>query len=301
MDVPTLVMERFGLVAKKQGKEYHSPCPDCGGRDRLIWYNDDKGNGYCRQCYKTFWLTDLDKLDPLDKLERIQRARECEAQEQKMLEHRISKFREQDAYRHGWHDAMNYAAREWWHGQGITDESIDWYGLGACKYPITNGVTGERRELNAYTIPIYDPLTWAVVNMQYRLENPPEGFGKYRQEAGLPARSFYAKQATEGDVLIVEGTKKAIVVAQLLDHSIQVVGLPGISPAPHLIDELKLFKRKWFLPDPDVKDAPLQRFVDRLPNLRVVRLPVKPDDAVVQYHFSRDSLRAYCAGARVMT
>ena len=134
MDVQTLVMEKFGLTAKRQGQEFHSPCPDCGGRDRLIWFGDSKGNGFCRQCLKTFWLLDLQKLDPLEKLEREQRAREYEAQQRGLQAQLLRKFqsRAQD-YLRGWHDAMTFAAREWWHAQGITDDSMASYGLGACK------------------------------------------------------------------------------------------------------------------------------------------------------------------------
>ncbi|MBA2705846.1 MAG: hypothetical protein H0U60_18575 [Blastocatellia bacterium] len=299
VDIPVAVFQKYGLTAKKQGNEFHSPCPACGGRDRMIWYGDDKGNGYCRQCQKTFWLMDLEKLDPLEKLDRMQRAKERETAERAILERRITKFHEQEAYRAGWHDGMNYAARQWWTAQGITEESIDWYGLGACKYPLVNRTTGERVEMNAYTIPIYDPDTWSVVNRQYRLDNPPAGVGKYRQEQGIPARSFYCRQHTGGDVLIVEGAKKAIVVDQLLAHSIQVVGLPGISPSERLIDELACYKRKYFLPDPDVQTAPIKRFQERLQNIKVVRLPVKPDDAITQHGLTRNDLREWLLQTRL--
>lgn len=292
LDIPTLVMERYGLTAKKQGREYHSPCPDCGGRDRMIWFDDDKGNGFCRQCLKTFWLTDLKTLDPLEKLERERRAREREAQERGMIARRIESFQRRNDYRAGWHDAMTFAAREWWKAQGITDESIDDYELGACKYQL-HKPNGETMDLTAYTIPIRDPNDWGLVNVQYRLENPPQGFGKYRMQVDLPARSFYCKPHTGGDVIIVEGAKKAIVLNQLLDGACQVVGLPGITPAEMLIDELAGYKRKFFLPDPDVTATPIQRFRDRLQNLHVVRLPVKPDDAVTRYGMTREDLRAW--------
>ena len=293
LDIPTLVMERYGLTAKKQGREYHSPCPDCGGRDRMIWFDDDKGNGFCRQCYKTFWLTDLKTLDPLEKLEREQRAREYAERQRGLDAQLLTKFQSRaDDYLRGWHDAMTYAAREWWHAQGITDETIEYYELGARPYPITNSL-GEKLNLIAYTIPIRDPETCNVVNMHYRIDNAPDGFGKYKQEAGLPARSFYCKPHTGGDVIIVEGAKKAMVLNQLLDGACQIVGLPGITPSERLIDELAGYKRKFFLPDPDVTATPIQRFRDRLQNLHVVRLPVKPDDAVTRYGMTREDLRAW--------
>lgn len=259
----------------------------------MIWFSDGKGNGFCRQCLKTFWLTDLDKLDPLEKLERQQRAR-ADAEREKMLQAaRLETWKEKQAYRQGWHDGMAYAAREWWHLQGITDESIDYFGLGARPFPLLNRTTGETLNLIAYTIPIHDPETWDVVNMQYRIDNPPPTCGKYKQEPGLPARSFYTKPHTGGDVLIVEGAKKAIVLDQLLGGAMQIVGLPGITPSERLIDELAGYKRKYFLPDPDVTASPIKRFTDRLQNLQVVRLPVKPDDAVTQFGMTRGDLREW--------
>lgn len=297
-DIPVLVMQKFGLVAKRVGREWRSACPSCGGHRRFVWYGDGKGNGFCQQCHETFWITDLKTMDPLERLEMEQRARVDMEREIRLQVARLKTWQEKQAYRRGWNDALSYAAREWWHRQGIEDASIDCYGLGACKYPIRNTRTGEQLDLDAYTIPVRDPETWEIVNMQYRLENPPAGVGKYRQATGIAARSFYARQHTGEDVLIVEGAKKAIVLDQLLGRSVQVVGLPGISPSPALIDELAGYKRKWFLPDPDVTDKPIRRFSERLTDLRVVRLPVKPDDAVTQFGMGKDELRNYVLAGR---
>ena len=175
----------------------------------------------------------------------------------------------------------------------MTDESIDSYDLGARLYPLTNARTGEKFSTTAYTVPIHDPDSWEIVNTQYRLENPPAGFGKYRQESGLPPRSFYARPHTGGDCIFVEGAIKAMVLDQLIGKSMQVIGLPGITPSEKLIDELSGYKRKFFLPDPDVSDANLQRFRERLSNLRIVRLPVKPDDAILHYGMGARELREW--------
>lgn len=291
--IPDLVLKRFGLVAKRTGNEYHSPCPECAGKDRCMWFADGKANGFCRQCLKTFWLDDAKQLDPLDRLEREQRARELAERERQLQAQRLATWQQRAAYRKGWNDALSYAAREWWHAQGITDETIEQYELGATRYPLVNRRTGERVNLTAYTIPIRDPESWQVVNVQYRIENPPEGVGKYRQEQGLPARSFYAHPVTSGDVLIVEGAKKAMVLDQLLEGDVQVVGLPGITPSERLIDELGTFGRKWLLPDPGVSSHQVDRFRSRLSNLQVVPLPLKPDDAVTQYGMTRTDLREW--------
>lgn len=297
IDIPTLVRGKYGLTAKKQGREYHSACPDCGGHDRMIWFGDEKGNGFCRQCLKTFWLTDLEK-DPLELARREQKAREYAERQRKLDAQMLKKFQSRATdYLQGWHDAMDFAAREWWHQQGITDESIDYFELGARPYPLTNS-NGEKLNLMAYTIPIRDPHNWEVVNMQYRIDNPPAGFGKYRQETGLPARNFYTRPHTFADILIVEGAKKAIVLEQLLDGAMQIVGLPGITPSERLIDEIRGYKRKFFLPDPDVTHANIQRFASRLSNLRTVRLPVKPDDAVNRYGFTKGDLREWIMQTR---
>lgn len=298
-DVPTRVMEKFGIVAKKRGKEFHSPCPECGGRDRMIWW--ERGNGWCRQCDFKTWIDDGLKVENL--AERAAYLAQCIAKEKKIEQDKLAAWQDgfKTGYLWGWHDAMTATQREWWHSQGIDDEMIDLYALGYCRNKIVKVGDNEYITANAYTIPILDPHTGKLVNIQYRLENPPAGVGKYRQENDLQARNFYASGKLGEDVIIVEGAKKALVLYYKLGQVLNVVGLPGITPRAELIDELADFKRKYFIPDPGVCEKQIGRFAERLTNLRLVTLPVKPDDAFVNYGMERDDLRAMFRTARVLT
>lgn len=297
VDVPAAVLEKFGLNTKRQGKEWHSPCPECGGHDRMIWF--ERGNGWCRQCDFKVWLDGNNKK--MDLAERAAYLAQCIAREKQIEQHKLETWQEgfKTGYLWGWHDAMTEQHRAWWHAQGIADDVIDGYVLGYCPNKTIKTDEGTYT-LGAYTIPILDPETKTLVNIQYRLENPPTGIGKYRQETGIPARNFYAGYAPGQDCFIVEGAKKALVLFQMLDRTITVIGIPGITPRSELIDEISKFRRKWFLPDPDVQDKAIRRFSERLTNLRLVRLPVKPDDAIVRYGLRRGDLRRYCQEGRLV-
>lgn len=283
MDIPAMMQQQLGLTVKRTGREWHSPCPQCGGTDRLIIW--ERGNYYCRQCGIKGWLGDKINPAPIH----IETLSERVAREKKIESEHLAAWQAgfQEGYLRGWHDAMDVRQRSWWHSQGMTDEIIDDWQLGYChnkKIALTNSYT----TLGAYTIPILDPHTAKLVNVQFRLENPPEGIGKYRQVSGIPARNFYTSSALDGEVVIVEGAKKALVLYHALEKRIQVVGLPGITPRGALIDELNVFTRKWFIPDPGVAAQQIKRFTDRLQNIKVLRLFAKPDDAVVQYGMTRN-------------
>lgn len=297
-DIPVLAFQKWGLTLKRSGKEFHSPCFNCGGRDRLITW--ELGNYYCRQCGVKGWLDSTHK--PMDLAERARILAEDIARRKQIEQSKLNDWQEgfKTGYLYGWHDAMSAQQRDWWHRQGMTDEIIDGYVLGYCPNKRVRTEDGTYYTAGAYTIPILDRETHKLVNIQYRLEAAPEGVGKYRQEFDIPARNFYPGYEPGRDVIVVEGAKKALVLFHMLDKEINVVGIPGISPNYDLIDELAVFKRKWFIPDPDVNAKQIRKFSDRLTDLRIVRLPVKPDDAVVHYRMNRASLAEYCAKARVV-
>lgn len=287
IDVVALAYEKYGVTLKKAGKEYHSNCPmPCcrgEGKDRFVVW--PQGNWFCRRSGESGWLTELE-VRPMP--DRIKTLAERIARDKQIEDDHLAAWQAGfvEGYVRGWHDAMSTKHRAWWYAQGMSDEIIDGWQLGCCNKNIKN--ESEYLSLLAYTIPILDPHTAKLVNVQFRLENPPEGIGKYRQVAGIPARNFYTSSALDGEVVIVEGAKKALVLYHALEKRIQVVGLPGITPRGALIDELNVFTRKWFIPDPGVAAQQIKRFTDRLQNIKVLRLFAKPDDAVVQYGMTRN-------------
>ena len=295
--VESTAFRRWGLNPKKVGKEWHSPCPFCReGRDRFIIF----GNGatYCRVCGSKGWLDDDHrdwKPDPLKVQLVSERTEKLERERQERLAAWQRAYR--DGYVQGWHDAMQEQHRAYWRSEGIPDWAIDGYKLGFCS---GKEIAVEHAEvvLPAYTIPIYNPTTHAIVNIQYRLLEPPPGVGKYRQEYGLPAASFYAADKVEGDAIVVEGAKKAIVLFQTLERTMQVVGLPSNSPSEHLIRELETFTRLYLILDPH-SHSQVDRIVRLLhPRVRVVTMATKPDDAIVHYGLDKEGLVAFLKMAR---
>lgn len=299
MDIIAETFRRFGLTPRRTGGEYHCGCPFCmEGEDRfIIW---PEGNYLCRFCGRKGFLDDDLKTwrpDP----DKLKRAADLAAQQERQTAERLVAWQNNGAKDHvfEYNQALRPEHRQWWRSQGIEDEAQQYYLFGFCEHKRVK--SGEDyADLPAFTIPVLSPFTGHLVNIQYRLMNPPEGIGKYRQETGLPAAIFYASPITEGDVIILEGAKKAVVLSEFVGRSVQVAGLPGISPRRELLEELKWFGRKWLLPDPGVSEAQIERIADVLPGLCVARLPLKPDDAVLR-GMSLQMFRRYISQARRMS
>jgi hypothetical protein len=180
------------------------------------------------------------------------------------------------------HNRMTEANRQWWRSQGIPDDWQDWWHFGYIAQRTFRH--GDQTFVSpAYTIPIFD-LGWAPVNMQYRIETPPEGVGKYRQEFGLPAAAFLSRPDQElgGELIVVEGAKKAAVVSLALD-AMQVVGIPGASSWAGIDERLKGSERVYVILDPDAEAQARKLTVALGKVARLITLPTKPDDAIL-YH-----------------
>lgn len=291
---------RWGVSPKRTGNEWHSACPQCGGRDRFIIFPN--GGFFCRVCGCKGWLDDDSKNfkpDPtlLAKWQEDTAARDAERQ--KEIAERLTQLQtqaERNAYLLGRDDERRHIAKHYFNGEGISDWAIKHYQLGYVP-DLTVKVGDLVYYLPAYTIPIKDPKTQDVINMQYRLADPPAGIGKYRQATGLPAASFYADDRTTGDVIVCEGAKKAIVIYEFTEANIQLVGLPGCMPGQKLIDQLKEFDRVWVWLDPGAERA-AQRIADQLDHARIIRTSQKPDDAIRLGNLTVDELRRLCDEAR---
>lgn len=286
--------------------EYHGPCPTCGGdarkSDRLVIFPDG-GYYFCRQCGDHGWLEDRQsnwRPDPARAQQYARMLAEAEAARQQKLRDWQDGFNE--GYIRGWHDAMTLYNREYWEGEGVHQWAIDFYGLGYCPDKVFQ--TKDRSAFfhsPCYTIPIRSPNDWAIVNIQNRLTNIPQGEGKYRQEPGVPAASFYADpQMMQGRAIVVEGAKKAIVVFEAMHYEIQVVGWPSMMPALDLVEQLKSFELVYLILDPGPSfHKAVQRVATVLGDrMKCVEMSVKPDDAIVHYGLKRDGLDAFLRQAR---
>jgi hypothetical protein len=210
---------------------------------------------------------------------------------------RLRSEAERAAYEMGRDDERKSIAREYFTREGISLARIERHGLGYTPDHVI-ALGGEYYRLGAYTIPIVAPESGELVNMQYRLADPPAGVGKYRQAPGLPAAAFFAESTLAGDALVVEGAKKAIVVSQFIRSEAQVVGLPGKKVSGRVLEQLRGFERVYVMLDPDAW-AEAERIAQALaPRARVVRLPDKPDDLIVKGGMQPAHLRAYLESAR---
>lgn len=292
--------QAWAITLIEAGRELHGPCPFCGtGKDRFIVWPE--GNYFCRVCESTGRVpgTGTGPLgrDTLREVITAKRAKQAA---------RLSEWQKgyKAGFVEGYHQAMKDATlRAYWLSEGITDESIERYQLGYCEGRTFEGEGGRTFSSPAYTLPHIDPKTLQLVNCQYRIMSlPPGGGGKYRQEPGLPPASFYTlpKVVDGPGAVVVEGGKKAIVISQLVERRLQVVGWPGAVPSEELYLELEGFDVVWLIMDPGpsrrkAEDRAKDYLKDRI---RIVSLPVKPDDAVVQYGYSLGDFRELLSQAR---
>lgn len=291
--------KRWGIAPKRTGQEWHSPCYVCGGRDRFIVFAN--GGYYCRQCETHGWL-DEDRRDWKPDPILAQKWVEEQATRKAQQYARDAEWRAgfKVGYVRGWCDAMGVREHGWWNAQGISNYQIGHYALGYNPSKKIR-VDGEIVSAPAFTIPIRDPDDWeTIVNVQYRIADPPDGAGKYRQEEGISAAAFYAEPSGINErAIIVEGAKKAMVVYDRLDGAVQIIGVPGCTPSAQIIERIakKKYERVYIALDPGCT-AQAERIAAGLGGARIMNLPEKPDDAFLSGAMTADKFRAFAAQAR---
>lgn len=258
-----------------------------GPSDRLRLFGAGNGTNarvWCRRCNWFEWA-DQESPTPLMRLKATSLQRQYAHRESQRLSRRIKELQER-AYWRGYHDAMQDSQRKQWRSEGISDDLQDYFQLGYT--PDRTFSNGEQTfHSPALTIPIFDK-GWEAINIQYRLLNPPEGAGKYRFTAGLPAPLYLTDpdNGIGGKCLLVEGAKKAIVTYANVGHEFDsVVAVPSKMPPASMLDKLSACDMVYVALDPDAYDDESARRLGTLisPPVRYVRLPVKPDDLFVRY------------------
>jgi hypothetical protein len=227
-------------------------------------------------------------------------------QERARLADKIKNLQTQSYWR-GWHDAMNQQQRQLWYAEGIVDWAIDQYSLGYCEdYKAWHN--GAEWHSPTMTIPHWGP-GWELVNIQHRLLQPPETGDKYRQMKDFPSAMFLTEpdEPLTGPILMVEGAKKAIVCHLNIGHlGYTIVAVPSKAPSQVILDQLDNADPIYMMLDPDAylptktKDGQrlepaASRIAKRLgrERVKVVKVPVKPDDLFTVYHGSADDLHEF--------
>jgi len=282
-----------GLVfRRKTNNEAAGPCPFCrDGEDRFLLFSDQ--GFWCRKCNKQGWLDHLDpthKLTPQELLEiRVRRLEVRQEQHERRLSvlEKMAQSKDHIMY----HQQLDAADRGYWHGEGISDTSIDQYQLGICYRCPTDQVG---RPL--YTIPVING--GKLVNIRHRLIGAEDG-DKYRPHMqGLGNTLFNADlvRVPAPEIVITEGEKKAIVLTQ---NGFPSVGIMGKTAFPEAwATRFENFQRVYVVLDPDAQDRAgsiAELFKD---HGLIVQLPVKADDLFAKYHHKPDVLRLYQRWAR---
>jgi hypothetical protein len=249
-----------------------------------MWLNPARG--WCRACgYQDF--ADSNKRDTQITAEmRAQWLQERLAREEKEkheAEHALELLRTEQAWIK-YHAMLDAYSRHWWEVKGVSPSLINYFQLGYCPSRTIWTPQGEWMTPTA-TIPIFAP-GWVATNIRHRLIHPPSPQDKYRPErSGLPAVPFLTipDEQPRGEVILVEGEIKAIVVWQFIDGKYPVIGLPGKRPRRDIVQILDQCDRIHIVFDPDAQTEALDFAQVIGQRARLVTLPVKPDDLFVQH------------------
>jgi DNA primase len=204
---------QFSARDRIGGKEWHGPCPFCGGTDRFQISN---GMYYCRQCDKGGSLLSLGgQKCRLSDEERLQIQLRAQEEERRKADERKRKLAFLNQRRMWQVFHRNLLARpELFHAlekDGITREAVEQFQIGY--HPSFRFLEdGTPRTAPAFTFPIFS-LTGACANIRCRILGENVGAsGKYRPiYRDLGIAFLLAEVEGKRDLCFyVEGEKKAI-------------------------------------------------------------------------------------------
>jgi hypothetical protein len=291
-----------GEFIKIGSHEFHGPCPKCSGVDRFAIFTDRPFPGWnfwCRQCHPDNgwideWWPELKQHKPIDfarmKIEQAEHAAtELKAQIER-AENVLAELRQAQSWLK-YHEQMTREAAYQWMRWGIPELFQEYWKLGFDPEHVIYS-NNEKWITPTMTIPIFEPLTWNVLNIKHRLINPPKPGDKYRPErSGLPQALFVAEpdNALAGTTFLVEGEKKAMVTFITADNpNVQVVGIPGKNPSRELLSKLDKCEPLYICLDPDASREARQIANDLHPSrCRIIELPDKIDDMILQHRLDK--------------
>jgi len=319
MNLPNILTELdINYIKRVSDNEYSSSCPKCGGvphedgslPDRFrIWLKSKATGGpagWCRRC-GYWWTPEGERLDP-DKQKRWIAEREhYELNKKRQAEHAIELLQNEKIWLK-YHKLLG-DHRHYYYERGINDFFIEYWLLGynpSKKVQVQSGL----HITPALTIPVIEPETQKVLNIRNRLLNPLAPNDKYRPEfAGLPSSLYFTDidNKPKNKVLVVEGEFKAMTTYITLDTpGFYVVGAPGKSQNLNIFDALDDCDVVYICLDPDaytVRKGEGQSAAHRLvkhigSRSRIIRLPYKIDDMILQGQLGKRELKTLIETAR---
>jgi hypothetical protein len=267
-------VETLPHYRRKTSKEWSAACPVCGGKDRLCYWPED-GNYWCRQCDLRGFVTDgPQNWAATDREAFMQMVAERAAKERAERKAVLDVMAQRGDRAAMYHYQMT--DRSYWHGQGLSDATIDKHQLGWCPRCPTF------QQSPSWTIPV--TFRNHLLNIRHRLIKPSTPGDKYRPEmAGAGNAIFNGDLFDQAEqhpaLLVVEGEVKSMALTQ---RGFPAVGVPGAR-------SFKPDWARWFVPfcevivcfDPGA-DAQARRAATMIGDkAKVATLPVKPDDFFV--------------------
>jgi DNA primase len=262
----------------------------------LYW--PETKNYWCRKCEAKGFTDSHYQLTPEQIAEAKRLAAEREAAEHEARKSAVQRVSEMLTLVEFYQRQAAQAA-DYWHAQGLTDDTISRYRLGY------SAICPTAKYSASYVIPSF--IGEILVSIRHRLKSP-NGEGKYRPEfAGLPAQPFNVNSLkpseglsfgllNEDECLLVEGEVKAMYLDQL---GFSVAGLPGVQSWRDEFTRYFKYKKTCYICFDDHTDAAGYRVGYRLEqaglDVRIVKLPVKPDDFFVVYGFGIGEFMSYLA------
>jgi hypothetical protein len=303
---------RVQYVQRVSDKEYCCTCPVCGGvvhqdgewPDRCRLFADDHPRLWCRHCglvaypdqYEdgTYRRATDDELEMWRK-DQIRR----EEERKRSAERAIAHLRDERLWER-YHRELTAGGRLYWRKAGIPDAFIDWWRLGWARDQ-RFFFNGQPFTTDAASIPIFGS-DWEAVNIKLRLQAYPDGAGKYRYEVQAPAPLFLCDPETPiaGDVVAVEGEKKAMVAFARLDTpGLCVVGLPGVNPSSDIIKTLQGAERLTLVVDPGAEEQGT-KIAEKVGagKCRLLVTSAKLDDAILRMDADKYDIQRWLRQAR---
>ena len=291
------------FVAEKTPGEFtvyedHYHCFSCGETGDVIdffaWVNNKSISEIMRENNLDFTPEQLiERKEEIVKI-KIEAREKANAEVMDALKklHRTKKWIE-------YHNNLNETYRELWRRRGVEDAFQSIWQLGynpAFKYRTNQGIL----TTPSLTIPI-KAVGGECLNIQHRLQNAING-ERYRPEGmGLKMDNpFICDTELKGaqDIIIVEGAIKAMVTYQTYDKpGAQVIGALNKGMMDKTIRQSK-GRNAIVIPDPDgreeIQDAA------RCSGAKVLRLPKKIDDLILEHGLGKHWLRDTIQQARII-
>ena len=186
---------------------------------------------------------------------------------------------------------------QWWISQGVPEDWQKYLRLGFTPDKIYYDKSRVLQHSPAYTIP-YFHVGFEFRNIQYRLSNAVNPKDRYRFESDLKTTYYMVTPGAEiGDkVIICEGSKKGMVlrICGGFGDTYTVLSIPSKVDFGGIADVVKDCGGVWLIPDPDAWTKPVNASPDWKPSplklagmigrqVRIVRLPIKVDDGLLQF------------------